>query len=218
MLKLTANLVAEYLAGNAVASSDVPNLIRGVYQALAEAGQKPAVAEAPVPAVPIKKSVAAGHVVCLECGRRLTMLKRHLTVDHGLTLGDYRTKWGLPADHPLVAPDYAEKRSALAHKSGLGTKRKKDSAPAEPVKNTQGAAPVPAVLPGDHPLVAPDQAKKRSVLTLKLGSKRKKDAVPAEVAGDRQVAGPQEPAPVPAKAEKRGFSYPANQWSKPRAG
>ncbi|MBF0095685.1 MAG: MucR family transcriptional regulator [Alphaproteobacteria bacterium] len=114
MLKLTARVVTGYLAGNKVAMSDLPGLIRVVHQALTEAGQEPAVVEGPVPAVPIRKSVAVGHVVCLDCGRKMTMLRRHIALNHGLAPAEYRAKWGLSPDHPLVAPEYAEKRSALA--------------------------------------------------------------------------------------------------------
>ena len=139
MIKLTARIVAKYLAGNALGAADLPNLIRTVHQALVDADQKPTAAETPVPAVPIKKSVAAGHVVCLDCGKILKTLRHHISADHGLTPDEYRAKWGLPADHPLVAPDYAEKRSALARKAGLGSKRK-TSETAAPAGDNQDAA------------------------------------------------------------------------------
>ncbi len=141
MLKLTARVVTGYLAGNKIAMSDLPGLIRIVHLALAEAGQEPAAVEgvpAP-PAVPVRKSVAPRHVVCLDCGKKMTMLRRHVALNHGLSPAEYRAKWGLPPDHPLVAPEYAEKRSALARKAGLGTKR----------RETMQEAAEPAT-PGQH--------------------------------------------------------------------
>ncbi|MEO5375892.1 MAG: MucR family transcriptional regulator [Alphaproteobacteria bacterium] len=141
MIKLTARLVTDYLAGNTVAASDLPRLIRSVHQALADAGREPVAADSPAPAVSIKKSVTPGHVACLICGKRLKILRRHLSVDHGLTPDEYREKWGLPHDYPLVAPEYAEFRSAMAHKSGLGTKRNKSAADAGSPADTPPVAP-----------------------------------------------------------------------------
>ncbi|MCC6717570.1 MAG: MucR family transcriptional regulator, partial [Acetobacteraceae bacterium] len=85
-------------------------------------GREPASADKPVPAVPVKKSVFDDHIVCLEDGKKLKMLKRHLMTSFGLTPDQYRARWGLPADYPMVAPDYARHRSSLAKKTGLGTR------------------------------------------------------------------------------------------------
>ena len=122
---LTTKIVAAYLGGNALAATEIPTLITSVYSTLAGA-DSPASAptEQQQPAVSVKKSVTPGHIVCLECGDHQKMLKRHLLTGHGLTADEYRTKWSLPRDYPLVAPEYAARRSELAKASGLGFTRK----------------------------------------------------------------------------------------------
>lgn len=155
MIKLTARIVTGYLAGNTVATSDLPGLIQSVHWALTEADQNPATNEAPAPATTIMKSVATGHVVCLDCGRQMKMLKRHLTVDHGLTLDAYRSKWNLPPNHPLIAPDYSKKRSALARKAGLGVKREEIETAAPAVKIKRARPPKPAPAPVEPTPVKP---------------------------------------------------------------
>ncbi|MGK9167628.1 MucR family transcriptional regulator [Inquilinus limosus] len=122
--KLTVQIVAAHVAYNNVAANDLPALIDQVYNALSGLG-KPVepVKERPQPAVPIKKSVTPDHIVCLEDGKKLKMLKRHLKTAYNLTPDEYRERWGLPADYPMVAPNYASQRSALAKTIGLGTRR-----------------------------------------------------------------------------------------------
>lgn len=121
---LTARLVAAYLGNTAVAIGDVSPLIASTYAALINtASPEPAPAEHQPPAVSVKKSVTADAIVCLECGKRQKMLKRHLHTAHDLTVEDYRSKWSLPADYPMVAPDYAARRSQLAIDHGLGRKK-----------------------------------------------------------------------------------------------
>ncbi|MEO3473392.1 MucR family transcriptional regulator [Roseomonas sp. CAU 1739] len=122
ILQLTASIVAAHVSNNPVPMSDLPSLIAGVHAALAGSGQPaPAKAEArPEPAVPIKKSVHRDYLVCLEDGKKLKMLKRHLATAFNLTPDQYRERWGLPPDYPMVAPAYAERRSALAKEIGLG--------------------------------------------------------------------------------------------------
>ena len=120
---LTAEVVSAYLASNQVFARDLPDLISTVYGTLATLDQAPAAAEVLTPAVRVKKSVTPDAIVCLECGRKLKMLKRHLSTDHDLTIDAYRAKWGLPADYPVVAPNYAAHRSELAKSIGLGRKR-----------------------------------------------------------------------------------------------
>jgi predicted transcriptional regulator len=124
LLSLTTEIVASFVGGNTVAASDVPMLIASVFQALRLAGYaEPAkVLEAPVPAVPIKKSVGRDYVICLEDGKKLKMLKRHLATRYQMTPAEYRQRWGLPKDYPMVAPAYAEARSQLAKTIGLGRK------------------------------------------------------------------------------------------------
>src|SRR3990172_2313072 len=122
LLPLATDIVAAHVSHNTVAVADLPQLIRDVYGALAVAGAAaPAGAERPNPAVPIKKSVTPDFVVCLEDGKKLKMLKRHLRTSYGLSPEQYRERWGLPPDYPMVAPNYAKQRSRLAKEIGLGT-------------------------------------------------------------------------------------------------
>ena len=122
VLALTAQIVSAHVSNNAVASDALPALIREVHHTLSTIGTEPVAAEAPQPAVPIKRSVFPDHIVCLEDGKKLKMLKRHLKTAYNLTPEQYRERWGLPAEYPMVAPNYAKHRSALAKQIGLGTK------------------------------------------------------------------------------------------------
>jgi len=121
LLTLTADIVSSHLSNNSVAVADVPALIQSVYEALNKAGQ-PAQAETPKaePAVSIRTSVKPDYIVCLEDGKKLKMLKRYLRTNYDMSPEDYRSKWGLPRDYPMVAPNYAEQRRGLAQKIGLG--------------------------------------------------------------------------------------------------
>lgn len=127
LLNLTAEIVASHVSHNAVAMDDLAQLIRQVYASLAGVsdGAAAKTAERPEPAVPIKKSIMPDYIVCLEDGKKLKMLKRHLMTSYNMTPDQYRMRWGLPADYPMVAPNYASQRSALAKKIGLGTKRRR---------------------------------------------------------------------------------------------
>ena len=122
LITLTSDIVAAHVSNNSVSVDEVPALISNVYGALAGLGAAPVAEERPEPAVSVRASVKADHIVCLEDGKKMKMLKRHLMTDHGLTPAEYRTRWGLPADYPMVAPDYAEKRRVLAKQIGLGRK------------------------------------------------------------------------------------------------
>ena len=123
LITLTSDIVAAHVANNNVAVDEVPSLIANVYGALSGLGKTaPAVEAKPEPAVSIRSSVKPDYVVCLECGKKMKMLKRHLATDHGMTTEDYRTRWGLNADYPMVAPNYAKTRRELAKKIGLGRK------------------------------------------------------------------------------------------------
>jgi predicted transcriptional regulator len=123
-IALTARLVAAFVKNNKVAVGDVIDLINTTYATVAGLSAPPApVAEPLQPAVPIKKSITAEAVICLECGKPHKTLKRHLTTSHDLTVDEYRAKWSLPADYPMVAPNYAERRSQMAVTIGLGRKR-----------------------------------------------------------------------------------------------
>ena len=122
LLGLTAQIVAAHVSNNAVAAEALSPLIQNVYRTLAGVGKEPAEAKRPHPAVPIKRSVFRDHIVCLEDGRKLKMLKRHLKTAYKLTPEQYRERWGLDTDYPMVAPDYAKHRSSLAKQIGLGTR------------------------------------------------------------------------------------------------
>ena len=123
LLGLTGEIVSAYVSKNAIPVSDIPALIGSVHQSLASLGLPQGPAEAPAdlkPAVPVKKSVTPDYIVCLEDGKKLKMLKRHLNTAYGLTPDEYRSKWGLPSDYPMVAPNYAKSRSEMAVTIGLG--------------------------------------------------------------------------------------------------
>ena len=126
LLSLTSNIVAAHVSNNAVAPADVSSLIREVYDVLAEVGgAAPKEEERPVPAVPIKKSITPDYLICLEDGRKLKMLKRHLKTAYDMTPDEYRERWGLRSDYPMVAPNYARQRSQLAKEIGLGRQARK---------------------------------------------------------------------------------------------
>ena len=127
LAELTAEVVAAYVSNNVVQTSDLPGLIANVHSALGSTTSAEATpVEKPKPAVPIRKSVQEDYIICLEDGMKFKSLKRHLMTYHGLTPEEYREKWGLPADYPMVAPAYAKARSRLAKEMGLGQKRKND--------------------------------------------------------------------------------------------
>ncbi|TPG21074.1 transcriptional regulator [Sphingomonas koreensis] len=126
LVTLTADIVAAHVSNNSVAVSDLPLIIQNVHGALASLGQSVVTPEEPQePAVSIRSSIKPDYIVCLEDGKKLKMLKRHLMTHYQMTPEDYRAKWKLPPDYPMVAPNYAEQRRTLAKKIGLGTKRGK---------------------------------------------------------------------------------------------
>jgi len=122
VLGLTAQIVSAHVSNNSVSPDALPSLIQEVYKTLAGVGKEPAEPERPQPAVPVKRSVFPDHIVCLEDGKKLKMLKRHLKTAYNMTPEQYRDRWGLGSDYPMVAPNYAKHRSSLAKKIGLGTK------------------------------------------------------------------------------------------------
>ncbi len=136
VLRLTAKIISAHVGNNQVTVAALPELIQSVHRSLATAGMaEPAPALAILtPAVPIRRSVFPDHIVCLEDGKKLKMLKRHLQASYGMTPQQYREKWGLPADYPMVSPNYASHRSSLAKQIGLG--RKPGSAAPEQVSLT----------------------------------------------------------------------------------
>ena len=126
-IELATDIVSAYVSNNSVATGELPTLIKDVFGALSRvsSGEPVAAAEAAKPAVPVKKSITPEYIVCLEDGKQFKSLKRHLRTQYGLSPEQYREKWNLPADYPMVAPNYAEARSKLAKQMGLGQQRKK---------------------------------------------------------------------------------------------
>ena len=132
IISLTSQIVSAHVAANNVPADQLPALIRDVHQALSTVGQISAEPAKSEPAVDVKESVFPDHIVCLECGATMKMLKRHLATHHQMTPEEYRAKWGLPPSYPMVAPEYAATRSQLAKDMGLG---RKVEAPPPPPKN-----------------------------------------------------------------------------------
>jgi predicted transcriptional regulator len=148
LLTLTAQIVSAHVSNNSVTPDALPDLINSIYGTLSTVGTTPTppAAEKPQPAVPIKRSVFPDHIVCLEDGKKLKMLKRHLKTAYNMTPEEYREKWRLPSSYPMVAPNYAEQRSTLAKSIGLGRR------PAEVVPEPEPVAPpVPPARRGRPP-------------------------------------------------------------------
>ena len=125
LLEMTSDIVASYVANNPVPAAGLPELMRAVHQTVLDLAQgKPEDQPRPDPAVAIGKSITPDYIICLEDGRKLKMLKRYLRTRYDLTPDEYRARWGLPADYPMVAPNYAKRRSAFAKEIGLGRKKK----------------------------------------------------------------------------------------------
>ncbi|PKB13712.1 MucR family transcriptional regulator [Novosphingobium kunmingense] len=155
LLDHVADIVSAHVSNNSVSANELPGLIQSVYASLAALGQAPEpVEEKLTPAVSVRASVKPDAVTCLDCGAKMKMLKRHLGTDHGMTPAEYRARWNLPADYPMVAPDYAAKRKELAVRIGLGRKPK---------------AAVPEA-PAKAPAKAPKAAKPRKKLGVAFGS------------------------------------------------
>ena len=126
LMALTSEIVSSYVSNNAVQINEIPTVIEQVYKGLTiiSGENQTASIDRPQPAVPIKRSITPDYLICLEDGKKLKMLKRHLKTAYNMTPEEYRERWGLPADYPMVAPNYAERRSKLAKDIGLGTRRR----------------------------------------------------------------------------------------------
>ncbi len=123
LLALTTEIVSAFVSNNTLSASEIPAIIEQVFKTLSNVdGTASVSADRPQPAVPIKRSVMPDYIICLEDGKKLKMLKRHLKTAYNMTPEEYRERWGLPADYPMVAPNYAQRRSKLAKDIGLGTK------------------------------------------------------------------------------------------------
>ncbi|MCL4165682.1 UNVERIFIED_CONTAM: hypothetical protein GTU68_014485 [Idotea baltica] len=127
ILDLTSQIVAAHVSNNPVPTADLPSVIQSVFETMEELANGPIEdpVEELIPAVSVKKSITPDYLICLEDGKKLKMLKRHLKTSYDLSPEEYRTRWGLPSDYPMVAPNYAAKRQELAKKIGLGRNRKK---------------------------------------------------------------------------------------------
>ncbi len=125
MLELTTEIVVAHVSNNTLPVNDLPQLIQEVYKTLENVGNSQLSVERLQPAISVKKSISPDYIVCLEDGKKLKMLKRHLKTAYNMTPEEYREKWGLPRDYPMVAPNYAKHRSSLAKKIGLGTKSRR---------------------------------------------------------------------------------------------
>ncbi|MBJ6127539.1 MucR family transcriptional regulator [Microvirga splendida] len=165
-IELSADIVSAYVSNNSVPASELPTLLGSVHTALTKAVQRQN--QEPhaelTPAVPVKKSVTPDAIICLEDGKKFKSLKRHLRTTYDMTPEQYRAKWGLPADYPMVAPNYAKARSELARTMGLGQQRKKAAAPVEAAvtgaatKTKGGAAKVDEIL--DEEVTAPPKGRR----------------------------------------------------------
>ena len=123
LIMLTADIVSSYVANNAIQSDGIPALIGSVHKALVEAGEHEPTKQEYVPVVSVKASVKPDHLICLACGAKQKTLKRHINTSHGLSPAEYKGRYNLPSDYPLVAPEYADRRSKMAKLIGLGRKR-----------------------------------------------------------------------------------------------
>jgi predicted transcriptional regulator len=131
MLRMTASVVSAYVGHNELPPMQIPDVIKTVYGSLTSLGRAGGARDMPRPAVPIRRSITPDYIVCLEDGRKLKMLKRHLRTTYNMTVDDYRQKWGLPLDYPMVAPNYAKQRSAFAKRIGLGRRAGRPGAAAQ---------------------------------------------------------------------------------------
>ncbi len=171
LIGLTADIVSAHVSHNSIPTAEVPALIRSVYEALDRAGQPEIKVEpAPEPAVPVRSSIKPDYLVCLEDGKKLKMLKRYLRTNYNMSPDEYRAKWGLPKDYPMVAPSYREARSTLAHQIGLGRKPATTTAVAPKTAKAPAKAPK-AAKPAKPAAAAPAKTAKRPAKTAKRPAK-----------------------------------------------
>jgi predicted transcriptional regulator len=137
LIELTAEIVSNYVANNNVAADELPSVIEKIHAAVSSLGEAEQAPEEKMPVVSVRASVKPDYIVCLECGKRQKVLRRHLQIGHGMTPEEYRKDYGLPGSYPMVAPNYSERRRALAKQVGFGRKK--------------GPAPVKKSAPGKRP-------------------------------------------------------------------
>jgi predicted transcriptional regulator len=143
-LESVTAIVAAYVANNTIQKENLGPLILDVFQSLTQIGQKPVAVEQLKPAVPVKRSIQPDHIVCLEDGKKFKSLKRHLMSHYNMTPSEYREKWGLPHDYPMVAPNYAQSRSELAKRMGLGQRRQSEEIALPPKAAARSGKKAPA--------------------------------------------------------------------------
>ncbi|OYX63321.1 MAG: hypothetical protein B7Y88_13215 [Sphingomonadales bacterium 32-64-17] len=166
LLSLTAEIVIAHLDANQVAADELPRLITSVHEALAGLGAEAEEDDAPKPAVSVRTSIKPDYLVCLEDGRKLKTLKRHLMTSYGMTPDQYRARWNLPADYPMVAPAYAARRSELAKANGLGRKKAGSTLSAAP--EGTGHSDRPANVAGGTSGSRPSSRRKRGKLSISV--------------------------------------------------
>ena len=199
LLGLTADIVASHVANNNVATNDLPSLISNVYSALSGLNSAaPSKQPEQEPAVSIRSSIKPDYLVCLEDGKKLKMLKRHLMTHYQMTPSDYRAKWKLPADYPMVAPNYAAQRRKLAHDIGLG--RKAAPAPAKAAPAPKAAAPAKAAPAAAKAEAAPAKAAPAAPKPKRAPAKAKGPAAAKPKAAAAPAAPKAKRAPAKAKA------------------
>jgi predicted transcriptional regulator len=161
-IELSADIVSAYVSNNSVPASELPTLLSSIYAALTKRvqAQSQELQAELTPAVPVKKSVTGDAIICLEDGKKFKSLKRHLRTTYDMTPEQYRAKWGLPADYPMVAPNYAKARSELARTMGLGQQRRKVKAPVEAVANDGAPAKPKRAAATSDEVTAPAKAKR----------------------------------------------------------
>mgnify|MGYP003574908568 CR=1 FL=1 len=171
LVNLTADIVVAHVANHSIAVSDVPIMIHVVHSALSSLGQAAAAAETPEPAVPVRSSIKPDYIVCLEDGRKLKTLKRHLMAHYGMTPADYRAKWGLPANYPMVAPRYAEARRSIAKAVGLGRRSAAAAASIPASAGKKAPANAPATKPAANASAGKSPARARGSTTAGRGKR-----------------------------------------------
>ena len=217
LLSLTADIVAAHVSNNSVAVSDLPGLIASIHASLSGLGSPISAAEAPQePAVSVRSSIRPDYIVCLEDGKKLKMLKRHLMTHYQMTPEQYRSKWKLASDYPMVAPNYAKQRRALAHKIGLGRKPTTSAAAspalASPAAKPAAAKPAPVAKPAATQSAAAAAAKpapaKKAAAT-KEPAAAKKPAAANKADAPKSGAAPKAAAPKKTDTAKKAGAKPA---------
>jgi predicted transcriptional regulator len=203
---LTAKIVSSYVRHHRLGPDQLPELIASIHRALGQLGQPPVAEEVQTPAVPVRRSVHRDYVICLDCGYRGKMLRRHISVRHGLSPNEYLRRWGLNSDHPLTAPAYSESRSTLAKELGLG---RKSAIPIVPVETPAEAMPVTT-----EPEIQAPARRMRSRSRRAVGGSAAEAAPPARKRRSRSRSASQQPqaaTSMPAETDPGTSPSPAGE-------